>query len=117
MDSTASPLGIGNPAAGGAPRLSAAVKLNFGVGQVAEGVKTCSFHTFLFFYYSQVLGLSAALAVRGGSGAEGAVRLDAAGHHPHPAAYPPYALTPPPPSASWVAHHVLCVPGEKGEAL
>ena len=62
MGSSASPLGIGNPATGGAPRLSAAVKLNFGVGQVAEGVKTCSFSTFLLFYYNQVLGLSGDLA-------------------------------------------------------
>ena len=62
MDSTASPLGMGNPAPGGVPRLNAAVKLNFGVGQVAEGVKTCSFSTFLLFYYNQVLGLSGDLA-------------------------------------------------------
>ena len=45
-----------------AGRLSAAVKFNFGVGQVAEGIKTCSFHTFLLFYYNQVLGLSGDLA-------------------------------------------------------
>ncbi len=38
------------------------VKLNFGIGQIAEGVKTCSFGYFLMFYYNQVLGLSGDLA-------------------------------------------------------
>lgn len=62
MDSAASTSRSGNPALGGVPRLSAAVKFHFGVGQVAEGIKTCSFHTFLLFYYNQVLGLSGGLA-------------------------------------------------------
>ena len=62
MDSAASLSRLGNPALGEAPRLSAAVKLNFGVGQIAEGIKTCSFSTFLLFYYNQVLGLSGDLA-------------------------------------------------------
>ncbi len=44
------------------PALSTGVKLNFGIGQIAEGVKTCSFGYFLMFYYNQVLGLSADLA-------------------------------------------------------
>ncbi len=42
--------------------LSATEKFNFGVGQVAEGIKTCAFATFLMFYYNQVLGLSSDLA-------------------------------------------------------
>ena len=45
-----------------APPLSNGVKLNFGIGQIAEGIKTCSFATFLMFYYNQVLGLSGDLA-------------------------------------------------------
>ena len=44
------------------PPLSAGIKLNFGIGQAAEGIKTCSFGTFLLFYYNQVLGLSGDLA-------------------------------------------------------
>lgn len=44
------------------PPLSAAVKFNFGVGQTAEAIKTCSFGTFLLFYYNQVLGLAGDLA-------------------------------------------------------
>ena len=43
-------------------RLSFGVKFFFGAGQTAEGIKTCSFGTFLLFYYNQVLGLSADLA-------------------------------------------------------
>ena len=43
-------------------RLSFGVKFFFGAGQAAEGIKTCSFGTFLLFYYNQVLGLSADLA-------------------------------------------------------
>lgn len=44
------------------PPLSAGVKLAFGFGQIAEGLKTCVFGTFLLFYYNQVLGLSGNLA-------------------------------------------------------
>ncbi len=44
------------------PPIGAWVKFNFGFGQIAEGIKTCSFGTFLLFYYNQVLGLSADLA-------------------------------------------------------
>ena len=44
------------------PPLSFAVKLNFGIGQIAEGIKTCAFGTYLLFYYNQVLGLSGDLA-------------------------------------------------------
>ena len=43
-------------------RLGFSVKFFFGVGQTAEGIKTCCFGTFLLFYYNQVLGLSAGLA-------------------------------------------------------
>ena len=43
-------------------RLGTGVKFFFGAGQTAEGIKTCSFGTFLLFYYNQVLGLSADLA-------------------------------------------------------
>ena len=45
-----------------APPLSLGVKLSFGVGQIAEGIKTCAFGAFLLFYYNAVLGLSADLA-------------------------------------------------------
>jgi len=45
-----------------APPLSAGVKLTFGIGQIAEGIKTCAFSTFLLFYYNQVLGLAGDLA-------------------------------------------------------
>ena len=44
------------------PPLSAGVKLTFGIGQIAEGIKTCAFSAFLLFYYNQVLGLSGDLA-------------------------------------------------------
>ena len=44
------------------PPLAAGTKLNFGIGQAAEGIKTCTFGTFLLFYYNQVLGLSGDLA-------------------------------------------------------
>ena len=44
------------------PPLRFSEKLNFGIGQIAEGVKTCSFGTYLLFYYNQVLGLAADLA-------------------------------------------------------
>ena len=36
-------------------------KTAFGVGQVAEGVKSASFNYFLLFYYTQVLGLAGTL--------------------------------------------------------
>ena len=36
-------------------------KLGFGVGQVAEGVKTSVFNTFVLFYYNQIIGVSASL--------------------------------------------------------
>ena len=38
------------------------IKLFFGMGQIAEGLKNRTFETFLFFYYVQVLGLSPGLA-------------------------------------------------------
>ena len=45
-----------------APPLTTTQKLSFGIGQIAEGVKTSVFGTFLLFYYNQVLGLAADLA-------------------------------------------------------
>ena len=42
--------------------LSFGVKFAFGFGQIAEGIKTCVFGTFLLLYYNQVLGLSGDLA-------------------------------------------------------
>ncbi|MFT7653312.1 MAG: GPH family glycoside/pentoside/hexuronide:cation symporter [Limisphaerales bacterium] len=44
------------------PPLGIAVRLSFGIGQIAEGLKTCVFGTYLLFYYNQVLGLSGDLA-------------------------------------------------------
>lgn len=38
-------------------RLPFASKLAYGVGQVAEGIKTRGFDVFVFFYFNQVLGL------------------------------------------------------------
>ena len=49
-------------AANAAPDLEFSAKLSFGIGQIAEGVKTCAFGTYLLFYYNQVLGLSGDLA-------------------------------------------------------
>ncbi|MCP4682332.1 MAG: hypothetical protein GY864_08350 [Desulfobacterales bacterium] len=43
-------------------KLSFATKLYFGVGQLAEGIKSNAFSTFLFFYYNQVLGLPGTLS-------------------------------------------------------
>jgi Na+/melibiose symporter-like transporter len=45
-----------------APPLSLFTKLAYGVGQIAEGAKNGAFEFFLFFYYTQVLGLSGTLA-------------------------------------------------------
>jgi Na+/melibiose symporter-like transporter len=42
------------------PPLATATKLAYGVGQLAEGVKSTAFSVFLLFYYNQVLGLSGA---------------------------------------------------------
>ncbi len=44
------------------PPLTTSVKLAFGIGQIAEGLKTSVFGTFLLFYYNQVLGLAGDLA-------------------------------------------------------
>ena len=44
------------------PPLNLGSKLSFGIGQIAEGVKTCAFGTYLLFYYNQILGLSGDLA-------------------------------------------------------
>jgi Na+/melibiose symporter-like transporter len=46
----------------GAPPLRLPTKLAYGLGQAAEGIKNYSFEWFLFFYFSQVLGLRASLA-------------------------------------------------------
>ncbi len=50
------------PAASGAPTLSVATKLAYGIGQIAEQVKNQGFNAFLFFFFTQVLGLSGSLA-------------------------------------------------------
>ncbi len=44
------------------PPLTGGEKFAFGFGQIAEGIKTCAFGTFVLFYYNQVLGLSGELA-------------------------------------------------------
>jgi Na+/melibiose symporter-like transporter len=45
-----------------APPLRFRHKLAYGVGQIAEGLKTGAFETFLLFYYNQVLGLPGTLS-------------------------------------------------------
>ncbi|NKB99081.1 MAG: MFS transporter [Pseudomonadales bacterium] len=42
--------------------LSFPVKLSFGIGQFAEGLKNAAFGTLLIFYYNQVLGLPGTMA-------------------------------------------------------
>lgn len=44
------------------PALSFPRKLAYGIGQIAEGLKSGAFGAFLFFYYVQVLGLSGSYA-------------------------------------------------------
>ncbi len=44
------------------PKLSRWVKFAYGVGRIAEGIKSRAFEFFLFFYYVQVLGLSGGMA-------------------------------------------------------
>ena len=44
------------------PPLGFGTKFAFGFGQIAEGLKTSIFGTFLLFYYNQVLGLNGDLA-------------------------------------------------------
>lgn len=44
------------------PPLTVGVRLAYGVGQLAEGLKNGALSTFLLFYYSQVAGLSPTLA-------------------------------------------------------
>ena len=39
------------------PPLTRGVKVSYGVGQAAEGIKNAAFNVFVFFYYTQVLGL------------------------------------------------------------
>lgn len=51
-----------SPSPEAVPALDLSSKLSFGVGQIAEGVKTCAFGTYLLFYYNQILGLSGDLA-------------------------------------------------------
>ena len=43
-------------------KLSIFTKLSYGIGQMSQGVKDTIFQSFLVFYFSQVMGLSAALA-------------------------------------------------------
>ena len=45
-----------------APPLTFNVKLAYGVGQLAEGLKNGAMNTFVVFYYSQVLGMSGTMA-------------------------------------------------------
>ena len=45
-----------------APQLRFAMKLTYGVGQAAEGLKNDAFGIFILFYYNQVLCLSGTLA-------------------------------------------------------
>ena len=45
-----------------APALGFGGKFSYGLGQFAWAAKDVSFHYFLFFYYTQMLGLSASLA-------------------------------------------------------
>ena len=39
------------------PPLTRGIKVSYGVGQAAEGIKNGAFSVFVFFYYTQVLGL------------------------------------------------------------
>ena len=39
------------------PPLTRGIKVSYGVGQAAEGVKNAAFNVFVFFYYTQVLGM------------------------------------------------------------
>ncbi|MCW5761229.1 MAG: MFS transporter, partial [Phenylobacterium sp.] len=48
-------------AAPGRERLPLTTKLSYGLGEAAEGVKTATLETFLFFFYVQVVGLSGSL--------------------------------------------------------
>ena len=41
----------------GKPPLTRGIKVSYGVGQAAEGIKNAAFNVFVFFYYTQVLGL------------------------------------------------------------
>ena len=43
------------------PKLGLTTKLWYGLGQGAEGIKNAAFTVLLFFFYSQVLGLSGVL--------------------------------------------------------
>ncbi len=42
--------------------MQVSTKVGYGIGQVSDGVKQSVFSLFLFFYYNQLLGLSASLA-------------------------------------------------------
>lgn len=44
------------------PKLGLLTKISYGVGQAGEGIKNAAFEAFLFYYYNQVLDLSASLA-------------------------------------------------------
>jgi len=43
-------------------KVAVRTKLAYGLGQIAEQVKNQGFNEFLFFYFTQVLGLSGSLA-------------------------------------------------------
>ena len=42
------------------PPLTRGIKVSYGIGQAAECIKTAAFNVFVFFYYTQVLGLPTA---------------------------------------------------------
>ncbi|MFI5316202.1 MAG: MFS transporter [Myxococcota bacterium] len=44
------------------PKLNLFTKISYGIGQAGEGIKNTAFEAFLFFYYNQVLGVSATKA-------------------------------------------------------
>ena len=52
---------VSRPQAPSRPRVTFWVRLAYGVGQLAEGLSNGALNSFLIFYYSQVLGMSAAL--------------------------------------------------------
>ena len=62
VDYTPSPhIGEASRESPSAGRLSIGTKLGYGLGEMAEGVKTATLETFLFFYYVQIIGLQASL--------------------------------------------------------
>ncbi len=52
----------GGPERSAPARVPLRTKLFYGFGSIAEGVKDIAFHTFLLFYFNQVLGLPGVLS-------------------------------------------------------